>query len=130
MSSLNYTDAQCAGSTPEHPPTTSAWCATSVGSSNLSTALQSCCNGTPVTTYNVVNGPYNCWQYCNTTTFENETLFDCLGKFPGIAGHISACGPDTSKKFLAVTHEASSKLVLATLGILIARLVIGADMWF
>jgi hypothetical protein len=131
MNYLNYTDAQCAGSTPEQPPTTSAWCAMSIGSiSNLSSALQYCCNGTPVATYNVLNGPYNCWQYCNTTTFENQTLFDCLDKFPGIGGHISACGPDKSKKSHAVTHGASSKLVLATLGILVARLVVGADMWF
>src|ERR1700761_9078748 len=48
--------------------------------------------------------------------FENQSSFNCLDKFPRIGSHMSAYSPDTSKKSHVVTHGASSKLVLATIG--------------
>ena len=63
---MNYTNAQCLDTPAEQPPTTNPWCAIPVGTnSSLATSLQSCCNGAPVAIYNNLNGPLNCWQYCN-----------------------------------------------------------------
>jgi hypothetical protein len=79
---MNSTNAQCLITTPEHPPTTSPWCAIPVGTnSSLSSKLQFCCSGAPVAVYDTINGPPNCWQYCNITEYafaNNLTLLDCL----------------------------------------------------
>jgi hypothetical protein len=114
---MNFSNLMCNETAPPtHRPSSSAWCSIQVdGNNTLSSLFQSCC-GTPVASYNYIEEPLNCWQYCNfteTSIFTNQTVKNCISDKSGYDGIIS-CGSAQTSASISVR---ASKTTWAVLGI-------------